>query len=296
VKPGIFSAPRLSPDGKRVLLAINTSGIYDIWAYDWERDIMTRLTFGPRNNRFALWTPDGRGVVYSSADGRGLFWIRADGTGSAQQLTTGSHGPHFADAFSPDGKRLVFSEQTATTSFDISTVDIDWSDANHPKAGKPRVFLATPSNESGAAVSPDGRWLAYHSNETGAFEVYVRPFADAATGEKGKWQVSSGGASSPRWVRGAHELIYRNREGRIMAASYTVTGDSFSAAKPRAWCEKPLLDPSTFTFPLFDLAPDGKRIIAIAPAGGAEAQPKSATHVVLLQNFFDELRRRAPVR
>ena len=296
VKPGIFSAPRLSPDGKRVLLAINTGGIYDVWAYDWERDIMTRLTFGPRNNRFAIWTPDARGIVYSSADGQGLFWLRADGTGTARQLTRGVRGPQFAESFSPEGKRLVFCEQTTNTNFDLFTVDIDWSDENQPKAAEPQVFLATSSNESAAAVSPDGRWLAYHSNETGTFEVYVRPFAGASAGDRGKWQISSGGASSPRWVRGARELVYRTRDGRIMAASYTVAGDSFSAAKPRLWCEKPLLDPSTFTFQLFDLAPDGKRVIAVAAAAGGEAQQKSATQVIFLQNYFDELRRRAPVR
>ena len=140
--------------------------------------------------------------------------------------------------------------------------------------------------------SPDGRWLAYSSDESGTYQVYVRAFPGAPSAPGGKWQVSNGGGMSPVWSRNGRELFFETLDNRIMVAAYTVRGGSFAADKPRVWSEKRLADTGA---PLnYDLAPDGKRIAAIMPADVPEEQ-KAQNHVIFLQNFFDEVRRRAPI-
>ena len=150
--------------------------------------------------------------------------------------------------------------------------------------GKPELFLGTPFGEGSPAFSPDGRWLAYNSNDSGTGEVYVRPFP----GPGGKWQISMGGGSSPLWSRDGRELIFETLDGRVMAASYSVKGDSFAAGKPRVWSERLLYAGGA---PVYDLAPDGKRLAAVLASDQAGVEP---THLTFLLNFFDELRRRAP--
>ena len=150
------------------------------------------------------------------------------------------------------------------------------------KPGKPSVFLSTPADEREPMFSPDGRWIAYQSNEFGRTEVFVRPFP----GPGGKWQISTAGGTFAAWSQKRHELFYIGPDNRIMVASYTVEGDSFKAEKPRLWSEQAIL-------PLriqrnFDLHPDGERVAAAV----ASAQPEEKLdHVTFIFNFFDELRR-----
>ena len=165
---------------------------------------------------------------------------------------------------------------------------IDWSDPNNPRPGKPEVFLRTPFSESEPAFSPDGRWLAYASDESGVLEVYVRSFP----GRGGQKQISSGGGIFPTWSRNGRELFYRARDNRIMVASYAAKGDSFVAEKPRVWSQAPIGD--TGVWPNFDLAPDGTRFAVLMAAEGT-AKEKPPTQVTFLLNFSDELRRRVPV-
>jgi len=153
------------------------------------------------------------------------------------------------------------------------------------KAGKPEQFLKSSFADRVPSFSPDGRWLAYHSNESGKNEVYVRAFPPPSSGQGGKWQISNSGGSAPRWSRNGHELVYQSGD-QIMVASYTVKGDTFVAEKPRVWIAK-------LGGTQWDLAPDGKRVAVLMPVESAEA-PKQEHEVVLLLNFFDELRRRVP--
>ena len=134
--------------------------------------------------------------------------------------------------------------------------------------------------------SPDGRWIAYHSTESGRFEVFVRPFP----GPGGKWQISTAGGSFATWSQKRHELFYVAPDNRIMVASYTVDGDSFKADKPRLWSEQAILQ-NQAGFRSFDLHPDGDRIAAAVPAGQPE---EKLDRVTFIFNFFDELRRIAP--
>jgi len=287
--PGRYFSPRFSPDGKRLALASAEGGNMDIWVYEWERDTASRLTFTAELEQNPVWSPDGKHIAFQSfRNGPGnIYWMRADGGGDTVRLTESKNnqGPY---SISPDGKRLAFFEQSPETGSDIWTLPLDLTDPDHPKPGKPELFLRTPFIEVTPVFSPDGRWLAYMSLESGGPEVYVRPFP----GPGGKWQVSTGGGVMPVWPRNGRELFYRTLDNRLMVANYTAKGEAFAADKPRLWSEKRFLDTGTFTN--FDPAPDGKRFaVLMAPEGDAEQQ-RAKTHVTFLLNFFDELRRKVP--
>jgi len=176
-------------------------------------------------------------------------------------------------------------EQSPETGYDIWTVAVE-SDAAGLRAGKPEPYLQTPFDERQPSFSPDGRWMAYTSNESGGYQVYVRAFPDKG----GKWQISNSGGMYPVWSRNGRELYFRTEDNQIMVAAYTVKGDSFVADKPRVWSGKRIASLG-FTAN-YDIAPDGKRIVALMPAEAAEGQ-KAQSHVIFLGNFFDEVRRRA---
>jgi hypothetical protein len=159
------------------------------------------------------------------------------------------------------------------------------SDGAGLRAGKPEPFLQTPFDERHGTFSPDGHWMAYSSTESGSLQVYVRAFPDKG----GKWQISNGGGVFPAWSRNGRELFFRTEDNQIMVAHYAVKGDSFVADKPRVWSEKRLVN--TGLFANYDLAPDGKRIVALMPVETAGVQ-KAQSHVIFLENFFDEVRRR----
>jgi Tol biopolymer transport system component len=190
-------------------------------------------------------------------------------------------------SFSPDGRRLAFFENALDTRQDIWTLPLDTSDADHPKTGKPEVFLRTPASEIDGAFSPDGRWMAYASDESGKLEVFVRPFP----GPGGKCRISTDGGRLPNWSRDGREVFYPGSDGRIMVTDYVTKGDTFSAGKPRVWSDRLILL-STFLSRNMDLAPDGKRF-AVFPRSETSAKVKGSVHVTVLLNFFDELRRRA---
>jgi Tol biopolymer transport system component len=191
-------------------------------------------------------------------------------------------------SFSPDGKRLAFAGG-ADMGFDLSTLPLDLSDPEHPKPGKPEGFLRTPFNEYEPAFSPDGRWIAYSSDESSRMEVYVLPFP---SGPGGKWQISNAGGGRPIWSRSGRELFFETPENRIMVAAYTAKGDSFASEKPRLWSGVQINDPGT-SFWNLDLDPDGKRFV-VFPRPQDTREQKGSVHVTVLLNFFDELRRRVP--
>jgi serine/threonine-protein kinase len=181
----------------------------------------------------------------------------------------------------------VAYQQRNDTNFDIETLPLDLTDPDHPKPGKPEPFAQTVANEVQPALSPDGRWMAYASDESGIYEVYVRPFPDAAGG---KWQISSGGGKIPLWSRDGKSLFFETLDNRIMEAGYAGSGVSFSPGKPRLWSDKQLISP--IADGNYDIAPDGKSIVALV-ASPASEESKTSLHVTFLLNFFHELRRRA---
>jgi serine/threonine protein kinase len=292
---GDYIYPRFSPDGTKLAVTVIDHTGRDIWVYDWKRDTLSRITFGPGASDAPVWTNDGRRIIYSSAQGANapnLFWVRSDGTGAPEQLTE-AKGAQFPSSISPDGKTLAFSQADASannTGWDIWTLSLDGSDKPGWKPGKPQVFLNTPFREDSPAFSPDGRWLAYSSDDTGIHEIYVRPFP----GPGGKWQVSSGGGMFPIWSKNGKELFFRttNQPYKMMVAAYRAVGNSFQNDKPQEW------SPTTFEVrgntSVYDLAPDGKRFAVLKiPETSATSATKNDKFVLIL-DAFDELRHRVP--
>jgi Tol biopolymer transport system component/tRNA A-37 threonylcarbamoyl transferase component Bud32 len=282
---GVYGEPRFSPDGKRLAYHAPGGKGVDVWVYDLERNTPTQLTFtGPGDDELA-WAPDSRHLVYG--DGAALWWIRADGSGQPQKLLDRSSQPR-PFSFSPDG-RLAFPQDLGGSSGvpDIQTLPLDLSDPEHPKPGKAELFLSDSQTVNvDPAFSPDGKFLAYASSESGEEEVFVRPFP----GPGGKWKISTARGKFPAWSRTDRELLFLGGDDRIMVADYTIQGDSFSAGKPRAW--SPTQVRRTSVNQNFDLAPDGKRV-AFFPRP-AEPQSQGSLHATFLLNFFDEVRRRVP--
>ena len=276
--PGAYVLPRLSPDGRK--LAFMNGG--DIYVHDLERDTTSRLTFTGAAN-LPVWAPDGKHIIFEAA---GLFWVRSDGAGTPQRVLE-SPNSLLPWSFSPDGRRLAYREASPETGQDIWTLPLDLTDPDHPKLAKPEPFLRTWANESVPRFSPDGRWIAYRSDESGGNEIYVRPFPP---GSGGKWQISSGGGLYAFWPSNGRELFFETADNRIMVVDYTLDGASFVPGKPRVWSDKQLFYPGTSNL---DLAPDGKRFVVLdLPEAAAGA--KSSVHVTMLLNFFDELKRRIP--
>jgi len=276
--PGFPDFFRFSPDGRRLALAKN--GYLSI--YDIQRGTMTRLSFSAHAHS-PVWTPDGRHILYGarSSDGDSLSWIRADGAGEAQVLLKRPIATPYS--FSPDGRHLSYQEISPDGGQDLWTLPLDVSDSDHPKPGKPEPFLLTPSNETVGVFSPDGRWIAYRSDESGTNEIYVQPFP----GPGKKWQISTGGGRYPIWSKINRELFYLTLDSHIMVLNYTTSRESFVPGRSRLWSEKQISP----TWP--DLSPDGKRF-AVVPTPEANTAERGSAHVTFLLNFFDELRRRIP--
>ena len=282
-KPSIHSSPpRIAPDGKKLAMVVREGAGQDVWLYDTQRGASTRLTFSEAAFASPMWSPDGRFLVFGSI-GAGLFWARADGGGRVEQLLpSASKAIVFPMTFTSDGSRLVYYEVEGTPQ--IWTVPIDLTDG--VKAGNPERYLTSRFADILPTFSPDSRWIAYQSNEAGREEIYVRPFPLPASGQGGKWQISTTGGRSPHWSPNGREILYQS-EDQIMSVEYTVQGNTFVPGKPRVWLAK-----FGSTAP-FDMAPDGKHIVFLAPTAGGNV--RSEHSVIFVQNFFDELRRRVPV-
>ena len=271
-----YAGLRLSPDGDRVALVINSADLEgsDIWIYELARDTLVRLTFGGLNSR-PEWTPDGRRVAYYStrAGMPGLYWITTDGNGKPELLlaTASVANPN---SWTPDGKALLYSQLNAARDADIWILPA-------PESGretKPREFLRTAFNEQHAQISPDGKWVAYSSDESGQVYVYVAPFP----GLGGKVQVSTQPRTGMwRWASNSRELFYRERGEQFWVVDVQA-GVSFRAGRPQA----------LFThLGNFDILPDGKRFLLVkseSPSGGARLEA--------ITDWFEDLRRRATPR
>jgi serine/threonine-protein kinase len=296
--PDRFSSLALSPDGKRLAVSIGATGGSDLWVYDLQREIPTKLPTGGHMYLGLVWAPDGKHLVYGSDPSRNnrVMWIRADGGVEPQPLTRDDTHRVEAPVFvSPDGRFVLIASGRG-----LQSLAIDATDPDHPKLDATETLMNSPVTPGSEAISPDGRWLAYTSGASGTLQVFVRPFANGKIAGSRVWPISAAGGAYPVWSRvaAARQLLYVTSAGRIIVVDYTVEGDSFNVLKQRPWTDKligttPGGRPYGQGGPVFDLTLDGRRIIAWEPQEQPK-EPKANLHVTMLQNWFDELRRRLP--
>ena len=273
-----YRSPRVSPDGER--FAVDIAGVpSNLWIIERVRGTLTRLTFGDLDVR-PLWSPDGNQVVFASgrAGAIQIFSKPADGSGTTTQLTTGTH--RVPTSLSSDGKTLVFRQNSEETGLDIGTVRLG-VDQN----AEPEMLLETPFHEHTGMLSPDDRWLAYVSDDSGREEVYVTPFP----GPGGRQPISTEGGAEPAWSRDGRELYYRNGEA-LMAVTIT-TEPVLAPGKPTLLFTGPYrsgVDRIGNPGSNYDVTPDGRFVMI------REEESSKATQIQIVLNWFEELDRLVP--
>ena len=286
-EPRAYRYPRISPDGARLALDVCDQE-NDIWILDFVRETLTRLTFDATLDRFPTWTPDGLQVAFgSNRDGlSNLFWKAADGTGTVERLAE-SANTQFPQAFSPDGTTLVVRERDPETALNIGVLSMDGDGAMKP-------LVATEFNELNEEISPDGHRLAYQSDESGRYEIYVRPFPNV---DGGRLQISRGGGREPLWGPDGRELFYRSSSGHLTAVRIQEDPDLTFGNPEAVFEETSFLGGFRASNPVFgrayDIPLDGKRFLMIKE--GTPADETEPTRVILIQNWTDELKRLVPV-
>ncbi len=271
--PRRYITVQLSPDADRVAIGVRAQED-DIWIWDFGRENLTRLTVEPGHDRFPVWTPDGLRIAFASGSTGNLVWKPADGTGGVELLADVAHfrKTYF---FSPDGQRFVFGADHPERGSDLAMIELD--------GGSPSVpLIATGFREDHAAISPEGRFLAYQSNESGQFEVYVRPFPNV---EDGKWQFSREGGERPLWAPNGRELFYINLDGQIMAVPVD-TEHVTEFGKAELVVERRYFINSSGR--VYDVSPDGQRFLVIKEEEFADAE------LIFVMNWVEELKRLVP--
>ncbi len=265
-----FDAPRFSPDGRSVALRIEEGGFH-IWVYEIGRGTFSRLTF-VSNNFYPEWSPDGRRVSFITvrAGSPDLFWRPADGSGSAEPLLA-TELSQWEIAWAPDGKSLVYRQNDPQTGRDLWVLPLEGD-------RQPSPLFASPDQERAARVSPDGRYVAYVSDESGRSEVYVGTFAESGA----KWQISTEGGTEPLWSPDAREIFYRR--GDELVAVTVETQPVFRVGASQVLFEGPYVPNPHHTN--YDIHPDGDRFIMVRSAEGER-------QVVVVLNWTAELEGRA---
>jgi WD40-like Beta Propeller Repeat len=296
--PRAYSYPRISPDGTRVALDIRDQE-NDIWIWDLVRETLIRFTFDPGLDTNPVWTPEGDRLVFSSehAGNRNLFWQSADGTGGVHQLSE-SPNQQLPTSISPDGT-LVFTEVEGAVS-SIMMVAMDKEHRVQP------LVQASPLNVRNGEISPDGRWLAYDSTESGQGRIYVRPFPKV---NGGRWQVGVG--LRPVWRRNSQELFYMTTAGdtgNTMMRVPVERGATWTAGPPT-----PLFFAGRYfrgelanlggNGRSYDVSPDGQKFLMIKQAGPNQAvalgdgQTRRVEEgLIVVQNWVEELKRLVPTK
>ena len=287
-----YSYPRLSPDGTQVAVDIRDEEL-DIWVWNIVRETLTRLTFDPGFERFPAWSPDGRRIAFSSQrDGTegDLFWQAADGTGPVERLAR-SERQVFPTSFSPDATQIVVygalgAGGTAEDDDDIGVVALDAEESGESVTSGLQPLLQATFGELNGEISPDGEWIAYQSNESGQYEVYVRPFPGV---DGGRWQVSTDGGTQPLWARSGRELFYRS--GAAMMAVAVETSPSFAPGSAELLFEG--RDALSLGGRAYDVSPDGERFLMLKEDASSQ-DTSTEPYFIVVQNWFEELRRLVP--
>ena len=277
----LWGTGRLSPDGRQIANAIHTGNSTrtrgDIWVFDTDRKIKTRLTFGGVNAN-PIWTPDGRRITWSATTGgkSGVYWAPADGSGKPEQLLA-TDSPAVAGSWSPDGKFLLYSQGEERKLDRILVLPVSGG-----VPGKPYPLHDAQASEGDPQVSPDGRWVAYVSAETGQLEIYVQPFPGPGARER----VSAQSGDSPRWARNGRQLYYRVVSGdpALMVVDLQTS--------PRLQLGSPRVLISGIFGTTFDATPDDKRFLVELVATTDQGEFR----MIGIDNWFEELKRRVPLK
>ncbi len=278
----VYHDLRFSPDGKWIAISQfdAKSRNTDIWRHEIVRSVWTKFTFDPALERWPIWSPDGNMIVFASnRKGRLDLFQRASSGAGTEELLLESGFSKYPSDWSRDGKFIAYHDQDPKTREDV------WILPTTPRGTsgerKPLVFLQTEFNESRATFSPDGRWISYQSDESGRFEVYIRPFP----GPGGKWQVSTSGGTRPRWRRDGKELFYLGLDDKIMSAEIKLGTTTVDVGSVR-----PLFQFRPFAGggrDIYDVTGDGQRFLVASP--GSE---ESSSPVTLVVNWTAEIKKK----
>ena len=285
--PRPYTTIALSPDGSRLAFATEDRDS-DIWVWEIAREILSRLTSGPSNDWLPRWTPDGQRLVFRSdrAGPFNLYSVPADGSGLVERLTT-SDKDQYPNSVTPDGMVLA-SELRPKTGFDIvrfPAVTLSQRSGNTSDASAVTVLVSSSSAEFAANISPDGRYFAYQSDESGGFEVYVKPYPPVG---QARWQISMGGGMAPVWARSGGELFYLDGSNRLLAVPVQTSGTQFKSGKPAKLFETAY----SSDFYSYDVSPDGQRFLMMKQSEAGDRM-RPPTMVVVL-NWLEELKQRVP--
>jgi len=275
--PGIYNRFRLAPDERRMVLDLTDSqtGRTDLYIRDLQQGKASRFTFDPANNTFPIWSPDGSRIVWHSNRGTGFSFYQKSASGMGQdELLLPSEALIYPCDWSTDGRFIVYTLFDHKTGWDVWALPLEGE-------RNPFPLLQSPSFEGGPRLSPDGHWLAYYTNETGRYEVYVTTFPSPGA----KWQISTAGGAQPQWRRDGRELYYVSADGKLMAVTVK-GGASFEAGVPQALCEMRMPYTALNNATFYNAAGDGQRFLINTPLGGTTAAP-----LTVVVNWMAELKR-----
>ena len=282
-----YMAPRVSPDGTRLVTWVLDPENSDIWISDVERGTLAKLTTALGLDTYGLWTPDETRIVFQSQrDGaRGLFWAAADGSGEVERLITIDDARTLRPyAWSSDGRTLVFDYSMADTGENVGVLSMEGERAWEP-------LLATEANEQAPAISPDGQWIAYTSDETGDRLVYVERFPQGGS----RQTISRVASAHPTWSPDGRELFYIIAGGgrtRMMVVPVE-TGSTLRIGEATMLFESQYFIQSFVRS--YDISPDGHRFLMIKPSGSVTTDAQVGPRAILVKNWTEELKRLAPV-
>jgi serine/threonine-protein kinase len=289
--PRAYQHPRVSPDGTRVVIeSTDEKQNTDIWLTDSAGRSLTRATTHAARDGEAVWSPDGQQIYFTSVrTGQiGLYRQPANASDRATQVSSLNRQSLALPALTPDGNHILVRDAAGGTSF-IAIVNV--------ADGTQKPLVQTPFEEYNAEVSPDGRWLAYQSNNSGTFEVYVQPFPDAGDN---LWPVSLGGGAEPVWRRDGRELFYRAPTGALMAVSIAAGSVWQGSAPTQLFAAASYAAAANTVFRggmarTYDVSPDGQRFLMLKNAEPS-SQTTSSARMVVVQNWFEELKAKMPVK
>jgi serine/threonine-protein kinase len=284
--PNSYDAPRISPDGTRVALDVGTDNKSDIWILDLLRETMTRLTFN-ESSECPIWTPDGKRIAFGSGPlpKTEVYWKAADGTGADERLSSEEQIYQEPMSWSRDGKTLLITMLSLKTNSFRTNIDALPMEGSHNL----KPLLQDNFNETYPKISPDGRWVAYVSDESGKGEIYVRPFPEV---NKGKWQVSTSGGDIPLWSPDGRELFYLSYDS-VMAVSVE-TRPTLSFGTPKTLFRLTYIAGNTYPGMPWDISPDGKRFLMIKEVGPTGKPAEAPRKINIVLNWIDELKQRVP--